>query len=440
MNPTISDGARASTRAEPRLSRAGAAGAIIIGCQLVGALLFRTHEFEVTPRGWELVRHFNLFFMWCELVVIALAFGGGLNVSRVWSGLARIDKSLVIGWLATFWIGSAFSQQPAYSLVTAISWPIHLLFGIAVWHLARSSTRPAADTNGLILGGLLAVVLGLLAMTLVHFTHVPDPAFLPNGEVFWGGAVPGFMGVRLFGVALAYAALFGAGILLSGKSEPEVRLAACALSAVAFAALCWSGTRAAVPAFFGALVLLPMLARHRPGAGAWMLVGGIAVASFAASILIPAPGQGFGTLALFRGELTGGGDPTAGRWDIWRSTVSGFLDRPLFGQGEGSIRWLVAQTNGMHVQPHNVLLQLYLHWGAVGASLAICLGVRLGAAMVVCLRRDPALLPYGMIVAASLIAGQFDGALYHPQMVMMPVAALAFVLGKGSAEANITRA
>lgn len=416
------------------MSPAMMAGAIVIGSTLASAVMFRTYTFEVSPFSWELIRHFNIFFMVCELAVGWLALRSGLDLMHIWGRLGRTDSIALLLWLATFAIGSLLSEQPIYSLVTVSSWPIHLLFGVSIWHLASQAHSPTEQVTGLIGAAIAVVLLALLVMTSVHFFLAPDPATLPQGLVFWPGAVPGFMGVRLFGVVMAYAALFGAGMLLVGGLAHRWQIAA-ALVLLGFGALCWSSTRAAVPAFFAGLILVAIVRGYRARRQSWLFVSILVIMAFSLSMLVPAPSPEYGTLNVIGVEADAGDDVTAGRLDIWRAILGAIAERPFSGHGEGSTRWLLDQATGMHVQPHNILLQIFLHWGVVAASAAIWLVSRMVLALIAVVRQDHTLLPYAMIVVAAFTAALFDGALYYPQMVMLPVAALAFALGRGRVDA-----
>lgn len=433
MKQLISDRAAIKVENASTLSPAMMAGVIIIGSTLASALLFRTHGFAVTPLSLELIRHFGIFFMGCELLVFWIAIRAGLKLMIVFFDLTRRDRAALLIWLSTFAIGSLLSQEPAYSLIAVSSWPIHILFGLAIWHLAGQARMTTDRANPMIGAGIALVLVTQFSITVVHFNASIDPAFLPDGVVFWAGAIPGFMSVRLFGVAMTYAALFGAGMLLVYKERSKWWMAAMLLI-LGFAALCWSSTRAAVPAFFAALLVVPYITGCRTGRAAWGAVGAAVGVAFCVSLLIPSSDPSLGTLQMFGGAAANGGEITAGRIEIWQRIVAAIADRPVFGHGEGATRWLVQQDVAMHVQPHNIFLQVVLHWGFIASSAAIWLVGRLLIAMVAAVRQDRALLPYAMIVAASLVAALFDGALYYPQMVMLPVAALGYVLAQRPAK------
>lgn len=433
MKQLISDRAAIKVENASTLSSAMMAGVIIIGSTLASALLFRTHGFAVTPLSLELIRHFGILFMGCELLVFWIAIRAGLKPMIVFFDLTRRDRAALLIWLSTFAIGSLLSQEPAYSLIAVSSWPIHILFGLSVWHLAGQARLTARRANEVIGAGIAVVLLAQFLITAVHFNANVDPAALPNRVVFWAGSVPGFMSVRLFGVAMTYAALFGAGMLLVDDEKSNWWLPAILLI-LGFAAFCWSSTRAALPAFFAALLFLPYLAACRPTRGAWGAVVALIVIAFCISLLLPSSDPSLGTMQMFGGAAANGGDITAGRIEIWQKTLAAIADRPSFGHGEGATRWLVQQEVAMHVQPHNIVLQILLHWGLVASLAAIWLVGRLLVAMMYAIKRDRALLPYGMIVAASLVAALFDGALYYPQMVMVPIAALGYAVARNRQE------
>ena len=407
------------------------AAVIPIGSIVLGAILFRTYTYEVAPFTWEVVRHFSIFFMACELVVVWLALRTGLNVRETWRKLAISDRAALALWFLTFWIGSALSEQPGYSLIVAISWPIHLLFGLAIWHHTGRASLTIEQINRFLGRGLALALVVMLALTAVHFANAPAPASLPGGQVFWQGAIPGFLSVRLFGVVVAYAALFGAGMLMVDDGPGRSKFAV-ALLLLGFGALCWSSTRAAVPAFFTALLILPLITKCHSSPRVWLTIAITILAAFLLSTFLPAPSNDYGAFSVFGSDAAAAGDVTAGRIDMWRATLGAIAERPLIGHGEGSMRWLLDQNTGIHVQPHNILLQLFLHWGAVAACAALWLTGRMLLTMVVAAQRCHALLPYAMVVVAAAIAALFDGALYYPQMVMLPVAALAFVLGRSA--------
>lgn len=416
-------------------SHARLAGFTIFGSLVIGSLVFRTYSYEVTPLALEVVRHFGLFFVFCELVVIALALRADLDIASVWKALTRTDKTALTIWLTTFWIGSLLSAQPNYSLIAVVAWPVHMLFGVSVWHLGRQAASTTSEGNDVVGLGVLFVLMALLALTAIHFANAPEPAPLPGGTVFWAGAIPGFMSVRLFGLVAAYAGLFGAGILLAQRGTQSVSIG-CFLLMLGFGAMCWSGTRAALLGFIVALTLVPIAARCRVSPRTFLTMTAILLFALGCSLAIPTPDANFGTLNLLFGGAAGNGlgagDLTGGRIDIWRVAVSAIAQQPLIGHGEGSVRWLMEQQVGMHVQPHSILLQLPLHWGVPAAGAAMWLTGRLLLSLFHALRQDRAAMPYAMVVAASLVAAMFDGALYYPQMVMLPVAALAFALARVS--------
>lgn len=415
------------------LSPGSQAGVVIIGSLLAGAGLFRTYGLEVTPIGLEIVRHFGLFFLICEIAVVAIAARAGHGPLAVWRQIDAADRVAVLTWLALFWVGSVSARNPGYALAAVAAWPIHLLFGAAVYQLAARPADPARHARS-VRDGVGIVVLGLLLVALLHL----GSAWVPEGGaggVFWPGAVPGFMSVRLFGVVMCYAALLGAGMLLrDGGGSDRWRSGLLLLFAVG--AMCWSSTRAALPAYLGGLLVAAVILGRSAGWRAWSTIVGITVTAGFLSLLVPAPSPDFGTANMLVLGAPGpaGPDITSGRIDIWRAVVAAIVERPMLGHGEGATRWLVG--NSAHVQPHNIVLQVVLHWGAIAGLAALWMAGRLGWAMCVAVRQRPALVPFAMIVAGAVCAAMLDGALYYPQMVMIAIAALAVTLGWGRDDAD----
>jgi exopolysaccharide production protein ExoQ len=415
----------AAIRTEP--APALVAAAVVIGSPLAGAILFRTYGEPLSPPIWEFVRRFEIFFRFLELLVVALACRAGLGLSRWWNVLKPIDRAALLIWLATFWIGTALSPYPLYSWLLISSWPVHGLFGIALWYLARQSGLDTSEITDRVATGMGVVLAGLLLVTAVHFLGAPDPSALLTGKIVWAASLPGFQGVRLFGVTMIYAAVFGAGLLLVAK-RPKQHKIAIALLVAGVGAAAWSGTRAAAPAFAVALFLAPVMGRVCPSLRSWAMVLTATIGAIGFAALVPSPDPSL--TALLRTSDDAIADPSSGRMELWQAIWMAIIERPWFGHGEGATLWLLERNITVHVQPHNVALQLLLHWGAIATGAAVWLGSRLLLELVKAVRAEPILLPYAMLVVAAVTAALFDGALYYSQMLMMPIAALAFSLSR----------
>jgi O-antigen ligase len=142
---------------------------------------------------------------------------------------------------------------------------------------------------------------------------------------------------------------------------------------------------------------------------------------FALAAAVPAiPTQPIGRFGRFDGN---------GREEIWAATVDAILSRPWFGYGEGQAFVALHWPAGISIlpHPHNVVLQVILAWGLLGAALLGVLGFKLGRVVVRQGQSDPRVLP---VLAAAIVLAAYslvDGTLYnvHPAGVFAMAIGLA---------------
>lgn len=335
-----------------------------------------------------------------EIAVIVIAFVEGARLR-----LPRLVLALLLAFGLLAWWMAATAANPFFSLLRTALWTVHLLFGWAICQLKFIDAEDAAQ-------GLLA---GFAAFAILLAAYVAQ--LEPSASYNWIEDLPGFGNLRRFGfyAAPAAAACFGLVAL-----TPRCWWLWGSVSAVAFTMTFWTGSRGAA---WAVIVALSVTAAIFPGARSPRAAGVTIVAAvtgFAiAAALPPIP---FEPLSRF-GTLDGNG-----RVEIWTAAVESIAARPWFGYGEAHT--LRAHWQGREfgvAQPHNVILQVLLAWGFVGAALLGVLGFLLGRVVVRQCRSDPRSLP---VLAPAIVLAAFsmiDGTLYnvHPTSI--------FALGVGLA-------
>ncbi len=381
---------------------------------LAAGLVFRTYQYEVTPLWFELVRQLDLFFMLVEIAVIVWARRGGFAYGAALRALPKDVRWAVILFLATFWIGSVFvTNFTPYSIVRASLWPMHLLFGAALWHLGGRADAPTVRRVVLL---LLAGYLAYLPLLAGYLLSAPDPATLPLGKVIWTSALPGYPSVRTFGMEMGVLLAMLLGLIWRDRHFDGTPLLGLAAIMLVGGAICWSGTRSAVFGVIGASLITLTLRRNVPHPATAFLVLAALLIGGAISLLVLPPDNAFG-FRLMPGAS--GGDYSNGRIQIWIHTLRLFLARPLTGWGEGSVIWLVFFNENSFAQPHNMPLQMLESWGAPAALAAFYLIGRLWFATQRRVAKHDWGLPVAMAFDALLIMSMVDGVFYHARRVML---------------------
>jgi O-antigen ligase len=243
----------------------------------------------------------------------------------------------------------------------------------------------------------------------------------PSATYDWEWGLPGFHNLRRFGFYAAPAAAMCFGLVALTARRWWLWGG---VSAMAFAITFWSGSRGAVWAL---IVGLPVLAAIFPAARSLRATGvtiGAALSGLAiAAAIPPIPTQPIDRF----GRLDGNG-----RMEIWAAAIDAISARPWFGYGEGQAFLALDWPAWMSVMPHphNVVLQVLLAWGFVGAALLAPLIFMLGRIVVRQGQRDPRLLP--MLAAAIVLAAfsMIDGTLYGIQPTSVFAMAIGLAAGR----------
>lgn len=116
---------------------------------------------------------------------------------------------------------------------------------------------------------------------------------------------------------------------------------------------------------------------------------------------------------------------TSGRWMIWKECFDWWISSPrnlLFGAGPDAFR-LEAWTgrDNRAIQPHNVIVQIALEWGAIGLGVATML-LSILLRRVISLLRTASSAGWQKIVACSIPAlityALVDGIFYHAVSIL----------------------
>jgi O-antigen ligase len=364
------------------------------------------------------VRNWTAPVVGSELFVILVAVREGMlrslprwNWSRPAVAAVLILSAIAV---ATAWF-APLGERAAY--MTAY-WFIHGLFGLSILYLCGRLFQPA-ELVCAYLAGFAAFAL----LLVIYIFQIPDWS-----RFNWKNTFMAFSHIRHAGYYAAAIAGLGFGLMAIAGRKSEWGFAFACSSAAIIIAL-WTGSRGAVLAVAGALVIGLLLApafRSLRGAGGAVasLVIGAAVAS---QLPAPHPMMGFSRMV----GATTSGNVTTGRTDLWEIAMRAVGERPLLGYGEGQMS-KVATFHDM-VQPHNVVLQVTLAWGLAGLACLLVIAIAYcRRALPVVRKEGEAVLPAFMAMAALLILSLYDGSLFYPLPQSIFAACAAIIASRWS--------
>jgi O-antigen ligase len=347
-----------------------------------------------------------------ELFVVGVALSEGMVAAMKRWAWRSVPTAALLVLLAIAIVTAVTAPSPATARVWTFYWLVHLGFGLAVTHLCTSAVR----ISDLIKAYLAGFVL-FLAGAVLFATQVTDPRF------DWTHGWPAATHIRHYGYYAAAMIALCIGVAASERRPRRLALMG-VFATLSFAFVLWTGSRGAVLAVAGALVvglvLMPALRRLAVLAGVGV---SLALGALLASQL-PATGGPFTGIARTVTQTVESDDISTGRAQMWSNVWGAIQDRPLFGYGENQMATVA--PFGTLGQTHNVILQILLAWGAVGLACVAVLGIWFLVRSLPVVRDDPAklLAPFMAMLALTSLS-LIDGSLFH----VLPVSIFAACAG-----------
>lgn len=311
-------------------------------------------------------------------------------------------RALVIAAFGACLVSVIWANQPAPALVTAASW---MLLGGTVLFVNRTIVRNPKASEKL----FAAITLGSASATIVVWL-----LWLTNGR----GPMPLFAHHRHLGLHALSAAIASTALILAPPAWLSRRWTVYALGIIVWAGMLWSGGRTPVLAVIAGLVawwlLRPSQRRRLVTAAGIQLVGGLVLS---ATLWTPRLELGWWH-AINRTSAAvvqqSAAELSSSRTAFWQDTLHRVQDRPWFGHGPDSYRFLTPKLDGQ--QPHNVVLQFWLDLGLIGSLPFLALlaaGLYSGIEYA---RRARGSFDGGVwpaLVVAAVTGGLLDGTFYH---------------------------
>ena len=396
---------------------------------ILAAFIYPTYMHHMGNPFYEWTRLQEVPFVFAELCVVIWAMARGMELRDYVAPLPRDIKAALALFVAGLFTSSLLvSEQVLTSVVISASMCVHVMFGVAVYHLIG---RGDAHVSRALPYGLGLGLIALTILTAWKFLAPPPASSVYGGVIEWHAALPGFISVRHFGSWTgAIAALF-AGFILARKEQGKLDWRDW-FFLLAIGMTIWSGTRAAILAIAVACLIQIVGTRRFPS---FHTIGRLSILTGMGAVLawglLPAAAPEF-RLFQSASEYSSLSSAGSGRVEMWTLAFQRWLDAPLFGWGSGSTFWEVF-IGWRHTQPHNFVLQFLISWGIVGASGAFwLLGRTVWRAQRIVLRQQPALWPLMTCLYTLLGMACLEGMLHYPRFIMLIVALMAIILKLGA--------
>ncbi|WP_435418198.1 O-antigen ligase family protein [Parerythrobacter aurantius] len=411
LSETGPAGSLVQTRAPLRLRNLGLAVAAGL---LVTGIVFHTYYISVDPPWLEGLRQLGIVFILLETLVLSVALARGMTVAGVAGGLRRPDKVALAIFLACFLPGGVlFSEIASTATSLSLVMVLHMLFACAIWHSLEGVDEASVDGFARVLLAAMLCYVPLLVWTFVF----PPEHIDPYNHV-WQFALPGFISVRTFGAFTGALAAFLVALALCRRDRGPVPAWLLVAVTIAGGLTIWSGTRAAIVGVGVSLVATAFLLRWRfDSATIAKLVACLVVAVVGAVALQP---YGDAAFQLYAETDGASGDAvTGGRLSYWSDVLNAIGRYPLFGAGSAASSWALAEGSQQHVQPHNIILQFLLSWGAIATAAALFLIGRATIAAHAVARQHILAVPFLAMVYCLLVNSLFDGTFYFARHLML---------------------
>lgn len=338
-------------------------------------------------------------------------------VTALGQGIPWVRASLTVLGCAIA-VSVYFSAHRAPAIVGAASWLLLAAAGTIAGSVVQADVRAGRQ---LMAGLALGAAAGAVAMWAL---------WLAGGRV----AVPLYAHHRILGLHMLVGALATTGLIIRSGS-PRQRWSWLAGGALTWGAVLWAGGRGPLVALAGGLGcwFIVRASDRKPllSATALQLLAGLAL-----SAIFWTPRSELGwwhafarTAAATQQGTVDVSALTSTRSEFWRESVRHGLRSPWIGHGPDAYRFFTPKLDGQ--QPHNVVLQLWLDLGLLGALPALVL---LGGATVLGWRltRRPDTgaeqAPWLALLTALILGGMLDGIFYHVLTLLPAMLALGVVL------------
>ncbi|WP_342071493.1 O-antigen ligase family protein [Yoonia algicola] len=344
------------------------------------------------------------------IFVVALQVG----IKNLFAPMSPIQRGL-IGVLVVYVLFVSFTSPVPSSALLAPSWVVHIFFFVAL-----ISFFSRADPDRI---EIIWTIVGLTALLHVCAFLIAWAVWPEEIRQF---RLPAFDNIRHLGYFLAPAAAMAAVQFVVRRDKALCPLL-CFAAAVFY--ILYTGSRGGTVAVAAGLTVAGVFMvwyrqQVQPSRVVALLV--ITCIAIVISELLPSlpwkPVFGRGVDAISQT----GTQMLSGRREVWTFAAIAIQQNWLWGYGP-AIMGQIPEYQGLpYRHPHNIVLQVLLHWGLIGTMLILGAFMSFIPNVMSALRRQPALalVPLSLI-ATMCIHAIVDGGLFYPFSTAIAIIAFA---------------
>ena len=397
---------------------------VLLGTVIMASLTLVLFGLNPTPGPAEVLQ---LPVMIAE-VSFVFAVVRQVGIGEVVASLSPLQRSLA-GALAIYVLVVSVTSPVVSAAIFGPFWLVHIAFFIALFAFFRRCKPANTDWIWTLVG-----VTGLLhAITFaVAWFGWPD--------AIRDGVFPAFDNIRHLGYFLAPAAAVMA-VLFVRRQGHGALLLLCYFAASFY--LIYSGSRGgAVALVAGLLIIAFYLWWHQLSVslGRVLIVIALTGASVVLCEFLPhLPWEPIFSRGVETANQTGT-QRLGGRAAVWANSWGAITQNWLTGYGPALMGQIPEYLGPPYRHPHNIVLQVLLHWGVVGTAIICALLFTFLHPMVDALTRRPvlALAPLAVVVT-MLIHALVDGGLYYPYSTVLAIIGFAALVGLQPEEIHAAR-
>ena len=353
-------------------------------------------------------------------IVFVFAVVHQVGMRNLFAPMTHIQRGL-IGALTIYVLFVSLTSPVPSSSILAPAWIVHIFFFVALVSFFSHAQLDRVDK--------IWTALGLTA--LIHVcVFLTAWALWPQD--IREGHLPAFDNIRHLGYFLAPAAAVMA-VQFVMCIEKVLLPLTCFAAAVFY--ILYTGSRGGAVALVAGLMLSgAFMAWHRqrvPLSRVVILIGVTGVAIIGAELLPALPwkpvfGRGVDAMSQTGAEILGG------RSHVWKFASLAIQQNWLWGYGPAFMGQIPEYLGAPYRHPHNIGLQLLLHWGALGTVIVLGAVLSFAPRVWTALRNQPflALMPV-TVIATMFIHALVDGGLFYPFSTVLAIIAFASLVGIG---------
>ena len=351
-----------------------------------------------------------------------------VGVRKFFSPMTGIQRGL-IGTLVIYVLFVSLTSPVPSSSILAPSWIVHIFFFVAL--VSFFSHADPGRTE------IIWTVLGLTALLHVCAFLI---AWRVWPEAIRQGILPAFDNIRHLGYLLAPAAAVMAVQFVTRLDKSLFPLLCFAVSGFY---ILYTGSRGGAVALAAGLALTGAFMAWRSQrvilSRAIILVVVTGMAIIVSELLPALPWKPFFSRNVDAISQTGT-EMLNGRSQVWTSTVLAIEQNWVWGYGPALMGQIPEYLGELLRHPHNIALQLLLHWGALGTLITLGTVLSFAPNLWTALRSQPnlSLLPLTVLWTMGIHA-LVDGGLFYPFSTVIAIIAFANLDGVGRWECPVAR-